>query len=81
MNIFFINKSTVTEGQNFLHVELVNENPSNGGIIATSKVALNSVYQQGTESKWVQLHSSSGQAMGEVKLDLSFSVRKKSLLI
>ncbi|KAI9259771.1 hypothetical protein EDC94DRAFT_635453 [Helicostylum pulchrum] len=63
----------VTEGNNFLHVELVNENPSNGGIIATTKVPLNSVYQQGTESKWVQLHSSSGQAMGEVKLDLSFS--------
>ncbi|KAI9362152.1 hypothetical protein BD770DRAFT_470242 [Pilaira anomala] len=63
----------VTEGNNFLHVELVNESSTNGGIIATTKIPLNSVYQQGTESKWVQLHSSSGQSMGEVKLDLSFS--------
>lgn len=69
----------MTEGNNFLHVELVNESSTNGGIIATTKLPLNSVYQQGTESKWVQLHSSSGQSMGEVKLDLSFSVNNANM--
>ncbi|KAI7889993.1 uncharacterized protein EV154DRAFT_564773 [Mucor mucedo] len=63
----------VPEGQNFLHIELVNESPNNGGILATSKIALNQVFEQGTETKWSQLNSSSGQSLGEIKLDLSFS--------
>jgi hypothetical protein len=68
-------KSTVSEGQNFLHIELVNENPNNGGIVATSKVALNQVFDQGKDTKWIQLNSSSGQQYGELKLELSFSVK------
>lgn len=68
-------KSTVPEGQNFLYIELVNENPNNGGIVATSKVALNQVFDQGNETKWAQLNSSSGQSYGEIKLELSFNVK------
>lgn len=68
-------ESNVPEGQNYLHIELVNESPNNGGILAISKIALNQVFEQGTETKWAQLNSASGQSLGEIKLDLSFSVK------
>lgn len=66
--------STVPEGENFLNLEVVNESPNNGGIIATAKVALNQVYSQGHESKWVQLNSNQGRSYGELKLNLTFNV-------
>lgn len=62
------------EGENFLNLEVVNESPNNGGIIATAKVALNQVYSQGHESKWVQLNSNQGRSYGELKLNLTFNV-------
>ncbi|KAL7318590.1 hypothetical protein PS15m_001813 [Mucor circinelloides] len=64
---------TVPEGENYLNIELVNESPSNGGIVATAKVALNQVYSQGNESKWVQLNSNQGRSYGELKLNLTFN--------
>ena len=64
---------TVPEGENFLNLEVVNESPNNGGIIATAKVALNQVYSQGHESKWVQLNSNQGRSYGELKLNLTFN--------
>lgn len=66
--------STVPEGENYLNIELVNESPNNGGIVATAKVALNQVYSQGNESKWIQLNSNQGRSYGELKLNLTFNV-------
>jgi hypothetical protein len=66
--------SNVSEGQDFLHLELVNESPVNGGILANGKVALNQVFSQGREQTWVPLNSTSGQAFGELKLNLYFNV-------
>ncbi|KAI9487675.1 MAG: hypothetical protein EXX96DRAFT_87785 [Benjaminiella poitrasii] len=63
----------VPEGENYLKIELVNENPRNGGIAATAKIALKPVFEQGKEERWVQMNSSSGQSFGELKLNLSFS--------
>lgn len=60
-----------------MNIELVNENPNNGGILGTGKVALKQVFEQGTETKWTQLNSPSGQSLGEIKLELSFSVKYK----
>jgi hypothetical protein len=71
---FLYLKSNVPEGQNFLHVELVNENPNDGGVVASGKLPLNQVFDQGSETKWAQLNSPSGQSYGELKLELSFSV-------
>ncbi|EPB89617.1 hypothetical protein HMPREF1544_03549 [Mucor circinelloides 1006PhL] len=64
---------TVPEGENYLNIELVNESPNNGGIVATAKVALNQVYSQGNESKWIQLNSNQGRSYGELKLNLTFN--------
>ncbi|KAI7907494.1 uncharacterized protein BX663DRAFT_491093 [Cokeromyces recurvatus] len=64
----------VPEGKNILNLELVNENSNRGGIIATAKVSLKETFEQGKEQRWVQLNSiSSGQAFGELKLNLMFS--------
>ncbi|KAG0746823.1 hypothetical protein G6F23_003254 [Rhizopus arrhizus] len=64
----------VPEGQNTLTIELVNENPNHGGLLAYSKVELNHVFNQGSESKWVQLISASnGQPFGELQLNLVFN--------
>jgi len=64
---------TVPEGENYLNIEVVNESPNNGGIIATAKVALNQVYSQGHESKWIPLNSNQGRSYGELKLNLTFN--------
>lgn len=66
--------SNVPEGQNYLHLELVNESPVNGGILAKGKVALNQVFSQGREQSWVPLDSTTGNAFGELKLNLTFNV-------
>lgn len=66
--------STVPEGEKYLNVEVVNESPNNGGIVAIAKVGLLEVYSQGHESKWVQLRSTEGRPFGELKLNLTFNV-------
>ncbi|KAI8376712.1 hypothetical protein EDC96DRAFT_495565 [Choanephora cucurbitarum] len=58
--------------QGDLNIELVNESPNNGGIVATGKTPLADVCSRGHESKWVPLYSSSGESFGELKLNLSF---------
>ncbi|RCI00766.1 hypothetical protein CU097_010883 [Rhizopus azygosporus] len=64
----------VSEGQKVLTVELVNESPNRGGLLAYGKVELDQVFNQGTASKWVALTSAAnGQPFGELKLDLSFN--------
>ena len=60
--------------QGDLNIELVNESPNNGGIVATGKTSLADVCSRGHESKWVPLYSSSGESFGELKLNLSFKV-------
>lgn len=65
----------MSEGQKVLTVELVNESPNRGGLLAYGKVELDQVFNQGTASKWVALTSAAnGQPFGELKLDLSFNV-------
>lgn len=68
----------MSEGQNYLYLELINESPYNGGLVATGTASLNQVFNQGTESQWVSLRSTSGQPFGELSLRLSFNVRKIS---
>ncbi|KAI8348294.1 hypothetical protein BD560DRAFT_410777 [Blakeslea trispora] len=58
--------------QGDLNIELVNENPSNGGVVATGRVSLRDVCERGHESKWVPLYSNSNESFGELKLNLSF---------
>lgn len=58
-----------------MHLELINESSNNGGILATGKASLKQVFEQGRESQWTQLKStSSGEPFGELKLNLTFNV-------
>ncbi|KAI8644736.1 hypothetical protein BD408DRAFT_111056 [Parasitella parasitica] len=64
---------TVPEGENHLNIELINESPTNSGIVATAKVALNQVYNLGKESIRVPLSSSNGGSFGNLELNLVFN--------
>ncbi|KAI8880261.1 hypothetical protein K501DRAFT_275755 [Backusella circina FSU 941] len=62
----------ISEGDQFLNLELVNESPNNGGIVASGKVALKNVFNDGSETRWAPLQTTSGESFGELQLKLSF---------
>ncbi|KAI8971598.1 hypothetical protein BDF20DRAFT_885240 [Mycotypha africana] len=62
----------VRESDDHLNIEIVNESPSNGGILASAKVPLEPVFNLGTEQKTVDLNSH-GRPVGQLRLKLTFN--------
>lgn len=63
----------MTEANDTLYLDVVNEDPSHPGPIGSGQVALKSVIDSGRFEDWVPLQSSSGGHLGHLYMKLSYT--------
>ncbi|KAI9365572.1 hypothetical protein BD770DRAFT_75475 [Pilaira anomala] len=68
----------VTEANDTLYLDVVNEDPSHPGLIGSGRVPLKSVIDSGRFEDWVPLQSSSGGHLGHLYMKLSYTASSSS---